>query len=229
MDAHLGKLEQLSKSARGASDLSNLLDTTWHFVNALKNLGQAIEAWDYWLVYKIVNCLDADSKVLWGAYIKPILRADDNSEGDLAVLLPTFKQITSFLEDRIEALETGRPPKPDTGKDPTPNHHIRRSGTKVFHAVSSGDEVSSCVICSKQRYYLARCEQFKSMTPHERYDQIKNINRCYNCLGTHYARDCKSKKRCNLCSMSHHSLLHDAYDSSSKSQETKMPSPEITS
>ena len=39
----------------------------------------------------------------------------------------------------------------------------------------------------------------------------------------HFARAYKSKGRCNTCSRSHHLLLHRAYDSSARDQETSGP------
>ena len=64
-----------------------------------------------------------------------------------------------------------------------------------------------CVLCN-QPHHLARCEDFRSKSIEERKGIVASKRLCYNCLGRHTVKECKSEKRCMVCSGQHHTLLH---------------------
>ena len=51
---------------------------------------------------------------------------------------------------------------------------------------------------------------FKSLDVQSRYDDVKKLKLCFNCLGPHAFKDCKSETTCRTegCQRRHHTLLH---------------------
>ena len=68
-----------------------------------------------------------------------------------------------------------------------------------------------CPMCH-QPHHLYHCETFKSKTPEERNDFVKQHKICFNCISSslHNSKKCKSPIRCraNGCGRAHHTLLH---------------------
>lgn len=68
---------------------------------------------------------------------------------------------------------------------------------------------TACQLCNDSNCnHLYSCPQFKSLTPRERYDYIKKIRACINCLSLqHNTNICKSENRCANCKKLHHTTL----------------------
>ncbi|KAL1138991.1 hypothetical protein AAG570_009052 [Ranatra chinensis] len=49
---------------------------------------------------------------------------------------------------------------------------------------------------------------FQNLTTNERWDKVKDLKLCSNCLSPHLKSRCKSKHTCSFCHKPHHSLLH---------------------
>ena len=61
-----------------------------------------------------------------------------------------------------------------------------------------------CIFC-KEIHSPTNCTK---VIDHEtRISIVKRNNLCFNCLGTHHIRDCKSKSSCRNCSKRHHTCL----------------------
>lgn len=74
-----------------------------------------------------------------------------------------------------------------------------------------GVSPSSCCPCCKGTHHIYKCLQYKNMTVSERFDFIKNLKRCFKCLGSHARMHCKSIGRCGVSSCqstNHHTTLH---------------------
>ena len=73
-----------------------------------------------------------------------------------------------------------------------------------------------CFVCdnNKSRHFLADCEKFKSLNPHQKCKTVVDANRCFSCLSQgHIARECKQHSKCCLCgpgyAEKHTVALHD--------------------
>ena len=76
---------------------------------------------------------------------------------------------------------------------------------------------TQCYVC-KYMHYVDQCPQFKSMTPKQRWEIVKEQNACFSCLKRskgHTASNCLRKKECHekthdgsSCKKPHHRLLH---------------------
>jgi hypothetical protein len=65
-----------------------------------------------------------------------------------------------------------------------------------------------CPIC-KEDHMIYNCETFKGHSTGERREQVNQLGLCFNCLGRHRIRNCKSIVACRTCAQRHHTLLHD--------------------
>ena len=76
---------------------------------------------------------------------------------------------------------------------------------------SSKERKSSACPCCKQAHPPYRCDEFKRMSVPERYEVVKSLKMCFNCLKQgHQVNECSNKTHCQVanCKRHHHSLLH---------------------
>ena len=111
--------------------------------------------------------------------------------------MPNFKDVVDFLKERAFVL--GHP-------------FFTKSGTPKGFAYSlTTTNSESCPMC-RQRHPLYRCEVFKSKSPRERNDFVKQKKICFNCISStkHNSKKCKSLIRCRVqgCGKTNHTLLH---------------------
>ena len=80
-----------------------------------------------------------------------------------------------------------------------------------------------CPMC-RQAHRLYQCETFKSKSPKERNDFVKQHKICFNCISSslHNSKKCKSLIRCKVqgCGKAHHTLLHFTEPKENVNQET---------
>ena len=77
---------------------------------------------------------------------------------------------------------------------------------------------NQCYVC-KEIHYVDQCPRFKSMSPKERWEMVKEQRACFSCLKRskgHTASNCLRKRECqekkqdgSICKRPHHKLLHD--------------------
>ena len=65
----------------------------------------------------------------------------------------------------------------------------------------------SCAFCQTSDA-LWKCDKFIKESIENRWNLVRTTKLCFICLGTHIARECRSKTRCRYCDGRHHSLLH---------------------
>lgn len=69
--------------------------------------------------------------------------------------------------------------------------------------------IERCLVCNIDEHHLFRCPKFLNLSTHDRYNKVKELHFCINCLrkSTHSVKDCSAVK-CKLCQQPHHTLLH---------------------
>ncbi|KAL7301101.1 hypothetical protein TKK_0006078 [Trichogramma kaykai] len=130
---------------------------------------------------------------------------------------PSYEDLDSFLKTRVEALEFVEMPKATadqglTGKSSGSSANSR-SGTNQArvsaHTASSQPSRTDnqCTYC-KHEHYIAACDSFRALEVGQGRAFVQRNKLCFNCLGRHLVRDCRSNKSCKRCQERHHSLLH---------------------
>ena len=147
-----------------------------------------------------------------------------NLERQQGRVMPTFKDVVNFLNDRADVANHPFFSNP-VSEMKTPNSKTPASkftslategatdqienGNAVKHAKKTG----KCPMCTRS-HPLYRCETFKSKPVNERHEFIKRSRICFNCINSveHSSRSCKSSVRCQKpeCGKRHHTLLHFA-------------------
>lgn len=64
-----------------------------------------------------------------------------------------------------------------------------------------------CPVCNKGDHYLANCALFLELTPNLRYEKVRDLHLCLNCLKHPSSSKCKSGNSCRKCNRKHHTML----------------------
>lgn len=197
---HMKNLFNQTVCKEYADDLRKLLTKTTSTLQALKNLNCPVEHWDDWIVYLVVERIDAETRKLWE---QSQSQNDENFK---------WEDLDQFLQARVRSLESIGQCKPLNNR--TKLNIVQRANVSVkSHQASSTVPVSSkskrsCADCNRN-HPIRYCHTFQRRNPEERRSIIIREKLCFNCLGyNHLAESCPSNQRCRQCNEPHHSLLH---------------------
>ncbi|CAB0040979.1 unnamed protein product, partial [Trichogramma brassicae] len=166
-------------------------------------------------VSQLVRLLDRPSKEAWETHTIGL-------EGDCS-----FDQLYEFLVSRIRAIERVDGKESANSSGSSPSKHVKANvGTlkpksptnNSSKAPSSKKQDTSypCSLCEDPGHFIVACLRFKNLSLEERRNVVVNERLCYNCLGRHSVRNCKSSIRCKGCGQSHHTMIHQEADNSNK-------------
>ena len=127
-------------------------------------------------------------------------------------VMPSFKDVVEFLKERAYVsnhpffsggrVETMTPRSKPTSRGVT---------SRVSACATTTAKQDCCPMCY-QSHRLYRCDLFKSKSPQERSDFVKQKQICFNCINStsHNSKKCTSSTRCKVqgCGKTHHTLLH---------------------
>ncbi|XP_011858796.1 PREDICTED: uncharacterized protein LOC105556325, partial [Vollenhovia emeryi] len=180
------------------------------FREALKGL-EALEVTDKLgdcaVVYQATRLLDRVTREQW-----------ENSVGATQEY-PTFEKLDEFLTTRIRALERIESTTAHPGPTTTSSPNKKPAAQRVAHqATQQGDSSYPCDCCNAQ-HFIVMCTKFRELSPSARHKVAIDKRLCFNCLGRHSVRACKSQRGCKKCSQRHHTMLHDASATTSTAQK----------
>lgn len=116
-----------------------------------------------------------------------------------------FRKFQNALFEEIQAIQEGQ----ETETQPTPEP--KSSSTFLTRA----QPAATCAFC-KNSHKAVECTK---ISDHKlRLDIVNKNNLCYNCLGPHSRNQCPSVFRCLVCNERHHSALHEAFLTRSRSR-----------
>lgn len=130
-----------------------------------------------------------------------IRRAHENT-GDLPNLIKYLENEIALREDAASPIQTfaSSPPAQPSRQQPSAASALRVSSRPY------GDW--NCIACGRYKHGLSRCYAYQNMSVPERWAAVRHAGLCYQCLGPHQYRACKSTS-CPECGAPHHSSLHD--------------------
>ena len=180
-----------SLTTESAQGLRQIRDGVTEAVESLESLERPVKHWDDLLVYMIVRHLDSRT-----------LRDRETSLADSTDPI-AYKTLETFFNSRIKALERVEESKSISSVNTTSakkqNTNFNSSKqvkpqSKVYsHAVTNAPTSSSYSSCN-QTHYIAHCEAFRNLDVAKRSSFISNNNLCFNCLGPHAIKNCRSPK-----------------------------------
>ncbi|XP_077261644.1 heterogeneous nuclear ribonucleoprotein L isoform X3 [Temnothorax americanus] len=201
-------LDQLFASStpvqKNAKALDKLLNTFKKGIKGLQSLGVSQDLGDCVLVYQLSRQLDRQTKEEW-----------ETSLGD-AREYPRFEKLEQFLTLRARALEMIESTA-SSGSSARAASTTRRSST-AHHAAaqpartntSDGSTEYPCDCCNGT-HFVVMCPKFRQLSQGDRQKLVISRRLCFNCLGRHNVRSCKSSRGCKKCTHRHHTMLHEAH------------------
>ncbi|XP_043209416.1 uncharacterized protein LOC122374634 isoform X2 [Amphibalanus amphitrite] len=123
---------------------------------------------------------------------------------------PGLEEFLQFLQREMNIREEAgfcskRPTAQERGSPPTVSA-LAVSQSRVSPAPAS---VWTCAACTKYKHGLNKCFAYQRMSVEERWAVVRRAGLCYQCLGPHLVRQCKSRS-CTVCGAAHHTSLHAA-------------------
>ena len=137
-----------------------------------------------------------------------------------------FKAFLRFLQQELECQEESVQ-VPCSKTHPEVSQPASKATTSVFNAqrVNAPQKSTwSCFICKEGQHRLDRCAQYQAMNVDDRWTMVRRVGACFQCLGRHYIRDCRSGT-CRLCQRPHHTSLHRSLPTSSSEITAPRSSP----
>ncbi|XP_076294567.1 uncharacterized protein LOC143215872 [Lasioglossum baleicum] len=180
--------------SESAAELKKLRGTVKQILNALEVLKCQVQHWGPFIIFWVSRRLDSESLKAW-----ELLIANQIEYPKFSVLDEFLQQRTFALMSYEKATTVATIPKP-------------RSSSALSH--NTIGPRPRCILCSAD-HYIGACTQFLAKTPEQRKQFVTQNRRCYNCLGNHPRKACRSTKKCTTCASRHHSSLHDASTSTS--------------
>ena len=182
--AHKRKLLSMPPAAiRTASEITSLLDGVAVATRAFTLLRRPVDHWDDWLVEIVTSRLDRSIREDWE---KTLEGKDD---------LPTYKDLSTFLENRARTLDAASGNASFTTNQssspyPPPYKKVHNKNNKPVSAYHSPPSAPvdkptrpppGCTLC-KGRHFLAYCLIFLKMDASRKRDYTGESRTCRNCL-----------------------------------------------
>lgn len=85
-----------------------------------------------------------------------------------------------------------------------------QSDAPVVESTNTSPTTNSCILACGNSHPLPQCPTFLSMSVQDRWNVVRNKNRCNSCLAKHFLRRCTNRRPCPEpgCTYYHHPLLH---------------------
>lgn len=130
--------------------------------------------------------------------------------------MPSYDEFIRFVREQVKILYRTSQQAPSKAEGGSTNNTgnargpLPRTPQAYVSTQAQQENAHPCAMCnSTEHSQLYNCNAFIKLTPNERYNFIKEIHACSNCLNTqHTASKCVSKKTCRKCKGKHHSTLH---------------------
>lgn len=196
-----------------AASLNKILSTVTEVTKALQLLGAGQNMWECFLVDLVQRNLDRSSREGW-----------ENSLG-ASTTYPCLKDIESFLTARVRTLERVEAASSSTKSAMTTKSKTTVAAHQVIQQVPQQNQQRSCVMC-KENHFIVMCPKFRALDKTSRRQVAIMKSLCYNCLGPHSARSCRSSQLCKECNGKHHTMLHDPSRPSPSTVSTSGQSPQ---
>ncbi|XP_076301460.1 uncharacterized protein LOC143219342 [Lasioglossum baleicum] len=195
--AHLNTLYDLPQvRSESAEQLQSLRNKATLTINALKILERPVAEWDDLLVFFVTKKLDSRSRKAWELHLGNTSQC------------PKFSELDTFLKSRVRALRTIEQSISEEASGTLANSGAKSNRVRATSLHGAAVAKSVCELC-KAHHTLGQCSSFKSKSAAQRFDFVKETNRCVNCLSPHHAtRKCTSSYNCTICNKRHHTLLH---------------------
>ncbi|XP_049865132.1 uncharacterized protein LOC126366187 [Pectinophora gossypiella] len=214
----LFKIDPLTRESH--KSLRYIIDLVTKNLRALKTLDLPVDSWDILIIFMVSTKLDPVTSMKWEEYRNDL---DD---------LPRFSQFIEFLRNRADLLETALANKSDRHEQNINfrYHHKNDNKNSLTHnnkytnslqnnnhkfaksfvtsaTTSKPTGPLSCPLCGKT-HRIIDCESFKNLTLDKRWNEVRKLNLCSNCLRRGHDMSVCYIGPCRLCNEKHNTILH---------------------
>lgn len=130
----------------------------------------------------------------------------------------SFSDLVEFIEDEARILSNPifgrhllnpqRDGKTKRFEEGSRIHRDRVKTTKVNCQTVTKDIVQTCLCCGKE-HYTDECRVLKDRSEEDKREFITSNALCFGCLRKgHLSKDCKRRRKCNICKRMHPTALH---------------------
>ncbi|XP_036346219.1 uncharacterized protein LOC118755494 [Rhagoletis pomonella] len=172
--------------------LRDIIDCVRNSFRALSVMGLPVTQWDVLAIPILLPKLPVAARNDWGMSLK------DND-------IPRLEDLLSFIERR--AMNMPAASSVSHGVITSSRHTAQRGArAHLASAQANGANTSSCPHCS-ENHRLAKCHRWRNLAVTARWETVRRLRLCFNCLRDgHVTRDC-SAGVCTVCRQKHHTLL----------------------
>lgn len=207
---YIGRLlNQRRMTSESSKSIRELLDVTTECLATLKGLNLPTDSWDDLIVYILIQKLDSESHRMF----EQLIESCNN--------LPTWTQLSNFLEHRFRTLELVKPKE---------TSHLPRAVHQVKSFITGITPTQSCLFCEGE-HLTHHCEEFCKLDLASKKEYVQKNQMCFNCLRKgHAVKMCLQSTRCRICGQRHHTLIHGRVSprEQTQSEPTQSESTEIS-
>lgn len=201
-DSHIARILNLPVLTKISELRTAILNPLLESTRALKCLNLPVDEWSYMLLHIGLSRLPFEVKSRF-----------ERNHGGGNTTLPTFSQLTEFLQNECRLVDTAV-----TGTNiPTkPARHVHVADVTALTKSNVGkfnkdveNPGTTCAYCSRAGHALTECRTFgKQLMPAERKEWIQTNGLCFRCFGQHRAATCTRNEPCGCCGHTgHHRML----------------------
>lgn len=180
-----------------------LIDHLMCNLRALASLNQPVDQWDTLLIFLVLQKLDNNTKREW--------------EQSNKVESPKFDDFLTFLKNKCQVLETISNSYNLDRQNKVPNKvlaHLELNDSKELSLKSETrrnpqSNTQRCSFCREINHFTYKCSKLLALSFRERYQQLRKIGICTNCLKYGHNSEVCTGRGCRLCNNKHNSVLHD--------------------
>lgn len=191
------KIPSLVKST--TRNLRNFLTQSKQTIKSLENMNVPIQHWDLILIELFLEKLDFQTHKAFEYEVGP-------------KNLPTIKQFFDFLEKRCDILEKmndSDSKELKSSENSKKLSHFTRSYPGQAGLQTPETHSQNCLYC-KDSHKIYQCNNFKALSPQDKFRFVTGNNLCRNCFGNrHLVDSCTSERTCSVCKRKHHTWLHN--------------------
>jgi hypothetical protein len=211
-DSYISRILHLPALNKSVGLRATILNPLLESTRALTNLGLPVDQWSYMLLHISLTKLPLDIKTRF-----------EQMYGGNNLQLPTFDQLTEFLQNECRLIDTAAAGPilsyADHTRKPARAVHVTERGgnnnTNQYHTLewsntrnNKSDKTTTCVYCQLSGHNLTNCFKFANLSTYNRKDWIRSNGLCFRCFGNHAASACARQVPCNRCGNNgHHKLI----------------------
>ena len=174
-----------------AKTLLTVVDTVQESLRARRVMKLPVDHWDALAVPIVLSKLPGTTKREW------TMNCDSTK-------IPALRDPLAFLEKRAHSLST----EIIRTTLPTKATTIRpwSKGLSTMKSCLAVAESAKCCYCHGP-HRISRCQSLMSRGPEQRFEALKNVGLCFNCLKSgHTSKQCSSGG-CRQCGRKHHTMF----------------------